>query len=322
MQKIIRLSIIGIAIFVVLLSTSQSPGSQIRVESALVTVPVIVSDLQGRFTPGLKADDFKLFHDGAPEKISLFLTSDEPFKIALLLDSSMSTTTVLGKIKKAARRFLLQMRPNDLAMVVSFDSEIRILCPLSSDRRELEKAIEKVESRGSGTKLRDAILQIQNRFRAFSGRKAIVLLTDGDDHGSVVTAPELRDVVLSSGTLIYPIFYSIDFRELMKELFGAPSRMPSSSRRVQETNAVWAEQERKSALYLQELSELSAGRFYRSKVTEFDQAFSQISEELHSQYLIGFYPDKSKLDGNLHSLSVRVNLQGLTVRSRPNYKSQ
>jgi Ca-activated chloride channel homolog len=321
MQKIFRCSMIGIAILAVLFNTAQLPGSQIRVESALVTVPVIVSDSQGQFIPGLEADDFKLFHDGAQEKISLFLTSDEPFKIALLLDSSMSTTTVLDKIKKAARRFLLQMRPNDLAMVVSFDSEIRVLCPLSSDRRELEKAIESAETRGSGTKLRDAILQIQNRFRPFSGRKAIVLLSDGDDHGSAVKAPELRDAVLSSGILIYSIFYSIDYRELMKE-FGAPLRMPSSSRKVQETNAIWAEQERKSALYLQELSDLSAGRFYRSKVTEFDQAFRQISDELHSQYLIGFYPDKSKLDGNLHSLSVQVNMQGVTVRSRASYKSQ
>jgi Ca-activated chloride channel homolog len=321
MKNILGFSIIGIAIFAVLFGTSQLPGFQIQVESALVAVPVIVSDSQERFMPGLKADDFKLFHDGAPEKISLFLTSDEPFKIALVLDSSMSTTTVLGKIKKAARRFLLQMRPNDLAMIVSFDSEVRVLCPLSSDLRELEKAIETAETRSSGTKLRDAILQIQNRFRPFSGRKAIVLLTDGDDHGSVVKAPELRDAVLSSGTLIYSIFYSIDYRELMREL-GAPPRMPSTSRKVQETNAIWAEQERKSALYLQELSELSAGRFYRSKITEFDQAFKQISDELHSQYLIGFYPDKSKLDGNLHSLSVQVNLPGVTVRSRPNYKSQ
>jgi Ca-activated chloride channel homolog len=322
MQKIFRLSIIGIAIFVALLGTYQSPGSQIRVESALVTVPVIVSNSQGVFIPGLKADDFKLFHDGASEKISLFLTSDEPFKIALLMDSSKSTTTVLGKIKKAARRFLLQMRPNDLAMVVSFDAEIRVLCPLSSDRRELEKAIEVAETRSSGTKLRDAILQIQSRFRSFSGRKAIVLLTDGDDHGSVATVPELRDAVLSSGTLIYSIFYSIDYRELMKEIFEVPSRMPPSSRKVQETNAIWAEQERKSAQYLQELSDLSAGRFYKSKVTEFDQAFKQISDELHSQYLIGFYPDKSKLDGNLHSLLVHVNMPGVTVRSRPSYKSQ
>jgi Ca-activated chloride channel homolog len=321
MQSIFRSSIIGIAVFVALFGTSQSPSSQIRVESALVTVPVIVSNSQGAFIPGLKVDDFKLFHDGTPEKISLFLASEEPFKIALLMDSSVSTTTVVAKIKKAARRFLLQMRPNDLAMIVSFDSEIRVLCPLSSDRRELEKAIEGAETRGSGTKLRDAVLQIQNRFRSFSGRKAIVLLTDGDDHGSVTKPPELRDSVLSSGTLIYSIFYSIDYRELMKEL-GLPSRMPASSRKVQETNAGWAEQRDKSALYLQELSTLSAGRFYRSRVTEFDQAFKQISDELHSQYLIGFYPEKSKLDGNLHSLMVRVNLPDATVRSRPSYKSQ
>jgi Ca-activated chloride channel homolog len=320
-QRVFRFSIIGTAIIAVFLGTLPLRAFQIHVESALVTVPVIVSDSEGKFIPGLKAEEFKLFQDGAPEKISLFLSSEEPFKIALLLDSSISTKSVLGRIKKAARTFLKQMRPNDLAMIVSFDSDIRVLCPLSSDRKELERAIATAETQGSVTKLRDAIVQIQNRFRPFSGRKAIVLLTDGDDHGSVIKPLQLRDEVLSSGSLIYSMFYDTDYTELMKE-FGMPSNMPSSSRKRQETDAAWEEQKKKSALYLQELSELSAGRFYRSKITEFDQVFKQISDELHSQYLLGFYPDASKFDGKLHSLSVQLNLQNVTVRSRPSYKIQ
>jgi Ca-activated chloride channel homolog len=286
----------------------------IRVESALVTVPVIVSDSQGRLIPGLKADSFKLFHDGIPEKISLFLNSDDSFKIALLLDTSASTTTVLRKIKIAAKRFLLKMRPNDMAMVMSFDSDTRILCPFSSDRRELEEGIDKATAGGSYTKLRDAILGIQTRFRSISGRKAIVLLSDGDDHGSVVKPLDLRDSVLSSGALIYSVYYNIDLRKWMKELNG------EAPKRNKDDCYEWTERMEIAAQYLQEISELSAGRFYKSKVTELDRAFRQISEELHSQYLIGFYPDQSKLDGNLHSLVVKVNLQDVVVRNRSSYR--
>jgi VWFA-related protein len=290
-------------------------AQEIRVESALVAVPTIVSDAQGRFIPGLNAESFKLFQDREEEKISLFLTSDDPCKIVLLLDTSISTTTVLSKIKKAAKRFLRQMRPQDMAMVVSFDSDVRILCRFSSSRNELEDAIDKAKSSGLYTRLRDAIVDVQNRLRSIAGRKAIVLLTDGDDHNSAVSTEELRNVILSSGALIYSIFYHIDMQEWMEKLGDQP--FP----RTKESDPEWIKQEKEAAQYLQEISELSAGRFYRSKVTEFDQAFRQISDELHAQYLLGFYPNESKLDGKLHSLEVQVNTPGAVVRSRRNYRS-
>ncbi len=289
-------------------------AQEIRIESALVAVPTVVGDAKGRFIFGLNADAFKLFHDGEQEKISLFLTSDDPCKIALLLDTSKTTASVLKKIKKAAKRFLLQMRPRDMAMIVSFDSEVRILCRFSSDRHELEDAIDQAEPGGMHTRLRDAIFDVQNRFRSISGRKAMVLLTDGNDRGSAISAPELRDVVLSSGALIYSVFYNIDWRQLMKELFGSA---PPKNKRM---DSDWAEQERESAEYLREISELSAGRLYSSKVTELDRAFNQIANELHAQYLLCFYPDESKLDGNLHSLTVQVNVPGAVVRNRRNYR--
>jgi VWFA-related protein len=286
----------------------------IRVESALVAVPTIVSNARGQFISGLNADSFKLFQDGEEEKIALFLTSDDPCKIVLMLDTSKSTTAVLGKIKKAANRFLLQMRPQDMAMVVSFDSDVRILCRFSSSRNELNDAISRTKSSGSSTRLRDAIFDVENRLRSIAGRKAIVLLTDGDDHGSAVSMDELRNVVLSSGASIYSIFYHIDMEELMKELFGLPPL------RTKESDPDWIEREKVAVKYLQEISELSAGRYYKSNVMEFDQAFKQISTELHAQYLLGFYPDEAKLDEKLHSLVVQVNTPGAVVRSRKNFR--
>ena len=208
-------------------SATQETGDprNFQVESALVTVPVVVRDAQGRFVNGLPPGSFKLFEDGRQVPVSLFLTSEDPVKIALLIDTSRSATTVLKKIKKAASQFLKQMRSQDLAMVASFDSEMQVLCPLSSDARELKESIKRAKSGGAYTRMRDAIHEIvQGRFRTITGRKAIILLTDGRDQGSRMSAKELLDAVASSNTPIYSIFYSVDPRELMKELFGIPPR--------------------------------------------------------------------------------------------------
>jgi Ca-activated chloride channel homolog len=285
------------------------------VESALVTVPTIVTDPQGRFLPGLKADSFKLFQEGVEVPISMFLTSEDPVKIALLMDTSRSTTTVLRNIKRAAKRFLREMRPQDLAMVVSFDSDIEVLCPLSSDQRELERAIDSAKAGGSATRMMDAVVEIaQRRFRSISGRKAIVLLTDGQDNGSRISSSDLLAEISASSTLIYTIFYSVDPAELMKEISG---RSPSRKRAFPEFD----EREKKAEQYMRELSELSAGRFYRSAVTDFDAAFRQISDELRAQYLLGFYPEASHLDGNMRALEVQVLLEDANVRSRRSYRA-
>jgi Ca-activated chloride channel homolog len=286
-----------------------------QVESALVTVPVAVCDAQGRFVNGLPPGSFKLFEDGRQVPVSLFLASEDPIKIALLIDTSRSATTVLKKIKKAAGQFLSQMRSRDLSMVAIFDSELQVLCPLSSDVRELKEAIKRAKSGGSYTRMRDAIHEIvQGRSRSITGRKAIILLTDGHDQGSRMSAKDLLNTVASSNMPIYSIFYNVDPRGLMKELFGIPPRFGGAG-------DSWKEQEKEAAQYLDKISDLSAGRMYSSDIKDLDRVFRQISDELRSQYLLGFYPEKSKLDGVAHTLVVSVAVPDAVVRSRRSYRA-
>jgi Ca-activated chloride channel homolog len=301
----------------------RSEAQSIHVQSALVGVPVIVHDYGGKFVGGLSAGAFNLYQDGCQVPISLFLTSQDPIEIALLLDTSRSTTPILNKIKKSATRFLLQLRAQDLATIVSFDSDIQVLCPLSSDYGELRDAIRRAKAGGSRTRLRDAIMEIaQHRFRSITGRKAIVLLTDGEDHGSEISIPDLFAGVAASSTLIYSISYHVDPRQLMKELIGTSAGMPKSmERRKDGSNNPWQQREEEAARFLEKISGLSAGRLYRSEVTQFDRAFKQISDELRSQYLLGFYPDQSKLDGRIHDLEVRVSAPNTIVRSRRSYRA-
>ncbi len=287
---------------------------KIQVESALVTVPVVVRDAQGRFVNGLPAGAFKLFDDGRQVPISLFLTSEDPVKIALLVDTSQSAKTVLKKIKKAANQFLKQRRPRDLAMVVGFDSDVEVLCPLSSDGSELKEAVKRAEAGGAYTRMHDAVREIvQKRFRTATGRKAIILLTDGRDQGSRLSAKDLLNVVASSNAPIYSIFYSVDPQELMKELLGIKPRRGDAS-------VSWKQQEREAAEFLEKISGLSGGRLYASDIKDLDGIFRQISEELHSQYLLGFYPEK--LGGAAHTLVVSVSVPEAAVRSRHSYRAE
>ena len=304
------------------LALQNTPGLQrIRVESALVTVPVIVKNSEGKYLIGLKADSFSLYQDSAPVPISLFLTSEDPVKIALLLDTSVSTKSILKKIKKAARQFLQQLRSQDMAMIVSFDSQVDVLCPLSSNQRELKEAIKNAEVGGSTTRMRDAIHMIQERFRAIGGRKAIVLLSDGQDHGSRISSTDLQDSVAASSTLIYSVFYKVDPRKMMKSM-GLSTNIPKSAKgQPKGPYAGWESIERKAAQYLQEISELGGGRFYRSNIDKLDEAFKQISKELRFQYMLGFYPEKSKLDGAMHSLDVRVAIPDVVINSRRSYRA-
>jgi VWFA-related protein len=287
------------------------------VQTALVNVPVIVTDPQGQYIAGLGAPDFKLFQDGLPQTVDLFGALQEPLKVALMLDTSKSTITVLGRIKKAASNFLKQLRPHDQAMIVSFDSEINLVCYLTDDQRELEEALKDVQVGSSvGTRMRDAILDMTTRrFQRTQGRRAMVILTDGQDNGSQTTAPDLIAAVSGSDIPIYSVFYHVDPRELAKKLFGVS--MPRS----RTGGRSWEHQEDEAAAYLRKLSEASAGRLFLSGTEDLKTTFTKVTEELRHQYLLAFYPQKDKLDGKPHALRVEVDRPGVQVRSRNSYRA-
>ncbi len=303
--------------------TQKGTGQPFRVEAALVSVPVVVSDGKGRFVPGLKASDFKLYQDGIEQPISLFVTSDRPINIALMLDTSKSTVAVLGKIKKAAASFLPQLRPQDKAVVISFDSEIQALSPLTSDQSRLKAAIGSAQvAYCEGTKLRDAILDVVGRrFQHLDERKAIILLTDGDDIGSQTPLADLLDSVANSGTVIYSVHYSIDPRQMMKKLFGVSSRLSREEGGAQPATANPAGSQTEGLRFLTALSELSTGRVFPSEVARLKGTFQEVAEELRLQYLLGFYPDKSRHDGLVHELRVAVDRADTVVRSRRYYRA-
>lgn len=183
-------------------------GDVVRVNASLVTVPVSVLDRDGRFIAGLHKDDFRIFEDGTEQQVAYFAPVEQPFTVALLIDTSGSTQFKIEDMQDAAIAFLDQLKPNDRVVVVSFDDKIRVLAEATSDRALLRDAIRRTHT-GDGTRLYDAVDQVINQQLAhIQGRKAIVLFTDGVDttshrasYESTVAEAEELDA------MIYPIQY-------------------------------------------------------------------------------------------------------------------
>jgi Ca-activated chloride channel family protein len=290
---------------------------RIRVQTTLVNVPVMVSDRTGGSVLGLKAEDFVLYDDGMPQPLAFFASSTESIQIALLLDTSKSTTTVLDRIRGAALGFISQLRAQDQAMVVSFDTEVHILCRLVSDQQELKRAIRiAIVGEYAGTRMRDAVSLVAEKYlRSGQGRKAVILLTDGQDYGSLVSTEDMMRSVLDSGVVAYPVFYPVDRRELVKKLFGVTLPKGPAGK------ADWEKDEAEAAALLQHIADESAGVFYRSQAADLKKTFARVAEELRHQYLLAFYPDPSRVDGAQHLLKVVVSRPDLEVRARRSYQA-
>jgi VWFA-related protein len=180
----------------------------IKVETNLVTIPVKVTDRNGRFIAGLTKEDFKVWEDKTEQKIEYFQNEEKPFTVALVLDMSYSSTFKIDEIQQAALTFITQLRPADQVMVISFDQEVHILSEPTSDRKKLEQAIIRTRI-SSGTSLYETVdFVINKRFNKIQGRKAIVLFTDGVDTTSREKNENnnLRDA-MEFDALIYPIQY-------------------------------------------------------------------------------------------------------------------
>jgi len=309
---------------------AQDPVDIIKVDSNLVSVPVIVSDRNGRYIPNLAATQFKLFDNSTEQKIAFFDNTEEPLNVALLLDTSMSTQGVIGDIRKAAKNFLKALRPQDRAMIVSFDYAVHRLCSLTTDRKVLENAIKHAEvGEYLGTTLNDAVREVSERdFKPIKGRKAIILLSDGQDHGSLITNSELLRSQSESDTMVYSIFYASSvgdfpffrrFPRRRRGIFGG--RFPGQGPGGGVMRPRQDDLDEEGAEFLNQLAEVTAGRFYRSKKTDLKKTFEVIAEELRFQYRLGFQPDELQRDGSVHRLKVKVDAPDVAIRARRQYRA-
>jgi Ca-activated chloride channel homolog len=201
----------------------------VRVETQLVTVPAVVTDKAGRPLTGLKADNFLVFEDGRPQRLASFATTEAPFEVALLLDTSGSTRAEVGLIRRAAHAFIEALRPGDRVALLAFNTrregdtrlaEVEVKMPLTDDREELRTAIESVGA-SNGTPFYDGIERAALEvFRdpprqEMRGRRALVALTDGVDSTSESSFEEAREQLKRAGLVAY--FVQVNTEDFVEE---------------------------------------------------------------------------------------------------------
>ncbi len=280
----------------------------IKVNTALVTVPVVVTDRYGQFVTGLSRNDFRLQENGEPQQIASFTSAEAPFNVALLIDTSRSTRNKLGAIRKAALNFVKQLQPNDRVLIVTFDEKVNFLGDFTSDRREIERAIRSVKS-SYLTSLYDAVhLTITEKLAPIKGRKAIVALTDGVDTGSrQATYESTLELVANAGVSGYAIQY--DTRNDGSSPMS-PLALPRIDRYLIASEYMRAVAARSGALYLRAES-IESSSF----------AFALIANELRNQYTLAYYPTNDKRDGGFRTIAVSVRSGDYSVRARQGYRA-
>ena len=196
----------------------------VKIDTDLVTVPVIATDANGVYVADLRQEEFQVFEDGVPHKIAFFGKVSMPFHVVLMLDTSSSTQDKLRLIQQAAIAFVEQLQPADRVKVVSFDDQVRDLNEFTNNRETLRTAINGTRS-GSGTKVYDAVELALNTIRRIQGRKAIVLFSDGMDwHSDSASFNSTVRWLDEEGVIVYPIRY--DTRETTERLAREQAGQP------------------------------------------------------------------------------------------------
>jgi Ca-activated chloride channel family protein len=209
--------------------TEIDEGDVVRVDTQLVSVPAVVTDPSGRPLSGLKPENFRLIEDGQPQTIANFGTTETPFEIALLLDTSGSTRDDVALIRSAANSFIEALRPGDRVGIVAFNTArtinepiatVEVLSPLTGDRSDLRKAIDNLGA-SSGTPYYDALERVvQSIFREpagddVRGRRAVVALTDGVDSASKSDFATAKVMLSRAGVACY--FVQINTEDFVED---------------------------------------------------------------------------------------------------------
>ena len=270
----------------------------VRVNTDLVVLNVTVLDKDGRYVPGLKLADFKVFDEGREVPIKLitsFAAQESPFAAVILLDTSGSMESRMSLGRSAAIRFLDGLRPEDVAAVYNFDYRVEQVQDFSSGR-DLAPMAFGLRAKGM-TALYDAILRGAETLAARpEQRKAILVLSDGMDTQSRISSGKALEAAMAVGAGIYAVDMSASN--------GIASKSPQS------------------AMQLKSLSEKSGGRFIDTPGgPALRDAFASIAQELGHQYTIAFRPSDQMRDGRWRTLEVKLSRPELSVRTRKGYRA-
>jgi VWFA-related protein len=345
---------------------AQDAAATIAVDVKVVTLPVTVRDKHGKIVRDLTKDDFTLQEDGRPQTIKYFSQDTNlPLTLGLLVDTSRSQTGVLEAERNASRSFLDQMlvQPKDKAFLIHFDREVELLQDLTSSREKLQAALDLLKSpsdrdrsndpndpsnspsgsgshHGGGTQLYDAVFLASNELmKKQPGRKAIVILSDGVDHGSKTYLESAIESAQRADTVVYSIYFAEPRHEQQQGRGmgrgggggwpgggggwpgggggypgGGGGRGPGGGQRRSE------EPRTDGKKILERISKETGGRFFEvTKKQTVGEIYDSIVEELRTQYSMGYTPDKDSSASGYHHVVLTVKKKEMTVQTRDGY---
>jgi VWFA-related protein len=307
----------------------------------VVNVFATVRNVKGEIVTDLTKDDFVLDEDGHPQTIRYFSReSDLPLTVGLLVDTSGSTRRVLPDERMASYKFLEQtLRVKDLAFLIHFDFEVELLQDLTSSKPRLEKALDQLETgdggglrrrqqgggggypnggggqRHGGTCLYDSVLLASDEIlKKQAGRKAIILMTDGEDNGSKVTLSRAVEAAERADTLVYSILFQDPDANYMPGGFGMGRRRGMGGPPMGRSDRPDGKK------ILQQISRETGGRFFEvSHKMPINKVFESIEEELRSQYSLGYTPDRTDSNGEYRHIHLAAKQKNLIVQTREGY---
>ena len=337
------------------------PVSTMAVDVNVVTLPVTVRDRKGQIVRNLTKDDFVLQEDSRPQVIKYFAQETNlPLTLGLLVDTSLSQRNVLDQERNASKVFLDQMLTDakDKAFLIHFDREVELLQDLTSSRDKLQKGLESLSTpqlernggassdpqsspsgngqpqmhRGGGTLLYDAIYLASNELmKKQQGRKALIVLSDGDDRGSKESLQGAIEAAQRADTVVYSILFADKNQD--NRGFGGPGGgmgrhggwpgggFPGGG--GGHGGASPQEPRVNGKKILDQISKETGGRLFEvSKKQAIDQIYDSIAEELRTQYNLGYTPDKANSETGYHKVNLAAKQKDLVVQTRDGYYAE
>jgi VWFA-related protein len=299
----------------------------------LVNVTATVTDVSGRFVSGLRKDDFTVFEDDQPQPISHFSTERVPVSLGIVLDTSGSMAgDKLDAAKSAIDRFLYDLlSPEDEIFLYTFNDRPELIEPWTTDRRRLSRALRSLTARG-GTAMYDAVAEAAPLAQSGRNRKkAILLISDGNDTNSQLDVQELKRLMRETEVLVYAIGIDGESQPTFTggvPRFPVPIPIPIPGRRPGGSPWPFPPQsppqrrignERVNVRALREITDDSGGRTETIRsARDLDPATASVADELSKQYYLG-YVGAAEKDGRWHTIQVEVRNSRYKVRARRGY---
>jgi Ca-activated chloride channel homolog len=260
------------------------PDQAVHIDVNLALVNVTVTDPYNRIVTGLEPDNFRVFEDNIEQEVVNFSSEDVPISIGVVLDLSGSMANKLGKAKEAALQFFKTANPEDEFFLVGFNERAQLLSPFTSKVEDLQSRMLAASAKGS-TALLDAVyLGLSQMRSARSGKRALLIISDGGDNSSRYSEKDIKRLVREADTQLYSIgiFEPFEYRGRTPEELNGPT-------------------------LLNEMTELTGGRaFAVENLNDLPDIAAKIGAELRNQYVLGYHPSNRARDARWRKVKIKL----------------